>query len=80
MISKILQILGLQPRISKKNSQPLEQFFLKVDQDNFGNKIPLFISFRMGPKFKIPSDFLLPLTSVCVTVCLFLIKCKNLGF
>ena len=36
MISKILQILGLQPRISKS----LEQFFLTVDQNNFGNKIP----------------------------------------
>ena len=32
MISKILQILGLQPRISN--------FFLTVGQNNFGNKIP----------------------------------------
>ena len=40
MISKILQILGLQPRISKVFSRSLEQFFLTVDQNNFGNKIP----------------------------------------
>ena len=35
MISKFLKILGLQPWIS------LEQFFLTVGQNNFGNKIPL---------------------------------------
>jgi hypothetical protein len=37
--SKILQILGLQPRF----------FFLTVDQNNFGNKIPsqLFTYFAM---------------------------------
>ena len=39
MISKFLQILGLQPRISF--SQTLEQFFLTVCQNNFNNKIPL---------------------------------------
>ena len=39
VISKFLQILGLQPRISF--SQTLEQFFLTVCQNNFGNKIPL---------------------------------------
>ena len=32
VISNFLQILGLQPRISK--------FFLTVGQNNFGNKIP----------------------------------------
>ena len=37
MISKNLQILGLQPRISRS----LEQFFLTVGQNDFGNKIPL---------------------------------------
>ena len=40
MISKILQILGLQPRISKLFSWSLKQFFLTVGQNNFGNKIP----------------------------------------
>ena len=35
MISKILQILGIQPRISK--------FFLTVGQNNFGNKIPFLL-------------------------------------
>ena len=39
MISTILQILGLQPQISKKNSRSLEQFFLTVVKNNFGNKI-----------------------------------------
>ena len=37
MISKILQILGLQPRISKVS---VEQFILTAGQKNFGNKIP----------------------------------------
>ena len=36
---KILQILGLQPRISKV-FQSLQQFFLTVGQNNFGSKIP----------------------------------------
>ena len=45
MISKFLQILGLQPRIFKSFSRSLEQFFLTVGQINFGNKIPVsFIS------------------------------------
>ena len=39
MISKILQILGLQPRISKVFSIT-RFFFLTVGQYNFGNKIP----------------------------------------
>ena len=38
MISKILKILGLQQSFSRS----LEQFFLTVGQNNFGNKIPLF--------------------------------------
>ena len=42
MISKYLKILGLQPRISKVFSRSLEQFFLTVGQNNFGNKIPVF--------------------------------------
>ena len=36
MISKIWKILGLQPQISK--------VFLKVGQNNFGNKIPFFFN------------------------------------
>ena len=40
MISKILQILGLQPWISIFFSRSLKQFFLTVGQNNFGNKIP----------------------------------------
>ena len=39
MISKCLQTLGLQPRISNVF---LEQFFLTAGQKNFGNKIPWF--------------------------------------
>ena len=38
---KNLQILGLQSRISKVVSRSLEQYFLTVDQNNFGNKIQL---------------------------------------
>jgi hypothetical protein len=36
VISKILQILSLQPQISK--------VFLTVDQKNFGNKIPIIVA------------------------------------
>ena len=43
MISKLLQILTLPPRISNF-SLSLEQFFLTVGQNNFGNKIPFLIS------------------------------------
>ena len=42
VISKILQIFGLQPQISKKNSRSLQQFLLTEGQNNFGNKIPCF--------------------------------------
>ena len=38
-----LKIFGLQPRISKVFSRSLEQFFLTVGQNNFGNKISLFV-------------------------------------
>ena len=41
MISNILQILGLQPWIFFSSSRG--QFFLIVDQNNSGNKIPLWI-------------------------------------
>ena len=42
MIPKFLQILGLQPRISKVSlDHYVEQFFLTVGQNNFGNKIPI---------------------------------------
>ena len=41
MISKILQILGLQPQISKSFYRSLEHFFLTVGQNNFGNKITI---------------------------------------
>ena len=40
MISKFLQTLCLQPR---SFSQSLEHFFLTVGQNNFDNKIPLYI-------------------------------------
>ena len=40
LFSKILKILGLQPRISK------EQYFLTVGQKNFGNKIPFLKWFQ----------------------------------
>ena len=40
MISKILKILGLQPRISK--------VFLTVGQNNFGNKIPFLLYRRLA--------------------------------
>ena len=45
MISKILKILGFQPRISNFFSQSLEHFFLTVGQNHFDNKIP-FLSFQ----------------------------------
>ena len=45
VISKLLQILGLQTRISKVFSQSLEQFFLTVGQNNFCNKIPFILKF-----------------------------------
>ena len=48
MISKILQILGLQPR---SFSRSVEQFFLTVGQNNFGNKIPF------SPKKYVSSHF-----------------------
>ena len=40
VISKFLQILGLQPWISKVFLDQVEQFFLTIGQNNFGNKIP----------------------------------------
>ena len=36
----ISKILGLHPRIFKGFSRSLEQFFLTVGRNNFGNKIP----------------------------------------
>ena len=53
MISKILQILGLQPQISKVFSLSQEQSFLTVGQNNFGNKIP-FMNFEK--RYLIQSD------------------------
>ena len=44
VISKIWQILSLQPQISKVFYQSIEQFFLTVGQNNFGNKIPFLSS------------------------------------
>ena len=44
VISKILQILALQPQISKVFLDHLEQF-VTVGQNNFGNKIPLITDF-----------------------------------
>ena len=38
---KFLQILDIQPRISKVFFRSLEQFFLTVGQNNFGNKISI---------------------------------------
>ena len=43
MISNNLQILSLQPRISKVSQSP-NQFFLKEGQNNFGNKIPFLFA------------------------------------
>ena len=43
VIPKILQILGLSASNCKSFSQSVEQFFLTVGQNNFGNKIPFFI-------------------------------------
>ena len=48
MISKFLQIRGIQPRISKNFLHHyLEQFFLTVGQNNFGNKIPIPVFVRL---------------------------------
>ena len=41
LISKFLQIHGLQPRISKIFFRSLKQFFLTVRQNSFCNKIPM---------------------------------------
>ena len=62
VISKFLQILGLLPRISKVFFWSLEQFFLTVGQNNFGNKIPLFQKIiqqlpRKRPKLPYPWRF-----------------------
>jgi hypothetical protein len=38
----ILRILSFQPQISTVFSRSVEQVFLTVGQNNFGNKIPLF--------------------------------------
>ena len=40
-MSKFLQTLCLQPRISLSFSRSLEQFFLTVGQNDFGNKSPI---------------------------------------
>ena len=46
LISKFLQIIGLQPRIFLNS---IEQFFLTVGQNHFENKIPfLKIQFSNG--------------------------------
>ena len=47
MIPKNLKILGLHPRISNFFSQSLEQFFLRVGQNNFGNKIPFLFWYQI---------------------------------
>ena len=57
VISKFLQILGLQPRISKLFSQSLEQFFLTVGQNNILNKTTFQI-FRPLVCHTIPHLFL----------------------
>ena len=44
MISKKFEIRGWRPRIWNF-SRSLEQFFLTVGQNNFGNKIPIFFLF-----------------------------------
>ena len=59
---KILQILGLQPQISKKNT--LEHYFLKVGQNNIGNKIPFsnicdtLKKLQKGAATRIKDDFI----------------------
>ena len=53
VISKFLQILGLQPRISKVFSV-IRTFFCHGRYNNFGNKIPcLFRKLEKEPKFKL---------------------------
>ena len=52
VISKNLQILGLQPR---SFSRSLEQFFLTVGQNNFGNKIPGFSGCDFGKRYAKPT-------------------------
>ena len=63
MISKLLQILSLQPQISKVfHDRSLEQFFLTVGQNNFGNKIPfffhIFICFISGSTLAIACSYM----------------------
>ena len=45
VISKNLQILGFQPRISNAFLNHQNIFFLTVGQNNFGNKKPFLIWF-----------------------------------
>ena len=61
MISKILQILGLQPR-------SLKHFFLTVGQNNFGKKIPLHIIYhteKLSFKIKVGENKLTRLLQSC---------------
>ena len=51
MFSKNLQILDLQPQISLS----LEQLFVTVGQNNFGNKIPLVCSYILVSHYLISS-------------------------
>ena len=45
MISKVLQILSLQPQISKVFLDNFIRFFLTVWENKLGNKIPNLIKF-----------------------------------
>ena len=55
MTSTFLQILGLQPRLLQSFSRSLEQFFLTVGQNDFGNKIPFLTTVPSCDHIKIKS-------------------------
>ena len=44
----MLQILGLQPQISKVFLNHYKHFFLTVGQNNFDNKIPVLCDIKTG--------------------------------
>ena len=62
VISKFLQILGLQPRISKLFSITRTFFFI-VGQNNFGNKIPMYDNWPDRKRSK-----LIAVTQECVGI------------
>ena len=67
MISKCLQILDLQPQISKVFICQQKNFFLTIGQNNFDNKIPFLSgSQNQTTNYEFPLNFLLFLQTQCM--------------